>query len=69
VLIYFPGIGYSPSSVVSAVQKIRNLTLSAPNATFDADIIVLGMWRKSSAFLNDLTVLYQNILIYYGLPL
>jgi len=48
VLIYFSGVGYSPSSAIQNVYKMQQILSTNSSTNFDAGIIALGAWRKDT---------------------
>lgn len=63
-MIYFSGIGYSPSSIVETIYKAQLILLGNSNTTYDAGIVALGAWRSDGnlEFFDNLVTSYQSYL-------
>lgn len=68
VLIYFSGIGYSPSASIQNVVKMQEILSTNSSTNFDAGIIVLGAWRVDTylGYFSNLITRYQSYLLGYG---
>ena len=64
LMIYFSGIGYSPSSIVQTIYKTQLILLGNSNTSYDAGIVALGAWRSDGnlGFHSNLVTSYQSYL-------
>lgn len=64
VLIYFNGIGYSPSSAIENIVKMQQILSSNSSTNFDGGIIAIGAMRRDGmlGFFVNLAVAYEQSL-------
>lgn len=64
VLVYFNGIGYSPSAAIDNIAKMQEILSTNSSTNFDAGIVSVGMWRKDNSlgFFMGLITAYQMLI-------